>query len=221
MLYFAVGSRDLDGGLVCTASHNPKAYTGAKLVRRGAIALSGDSGIGELRELVTEGEPRPAGRAARRIARGRRRRGLPRGGAALHRSREGRADEGRARRRQRHGRADGRADPRLVPDRAGADVLGAGRGVPRPRAEPAARGEPARSSSTRCSRRAPTWASPGTATPTAASSSTTPASSSRATSSRRCSPSRSARRSRAPRILYDVRASRAVRDVVEGAGGTR
>jgi len=57
MLYFTVGSRDLDGGLVCTASHNPKAYTGAKLVRRGAIALSGDSGIGELRDLVTQGVP--------------------------------------------------------------------------------------------------------------------------------------------------------------------
>ena len=57
MLYFTVGSRDLHGGLMCTASHNPKAYTGAKLVRRGAIALSGDSGIGELREIVTGGEP--------------------------------------------------------------------------------------------------------------------------------------------------------------------
>jgi len=63
MLYFAVGSRELDGGLMCTASHNPKAYTGAKLVRRGAIALSGDSGIGELKALVTAGlpdEPRAA-----------------------------------------------------------------------------------------------------------------------------------------------------------------
>ena len=49
MLYYLVGSRDLDGGLMCTASHNPKRYTGAKLVRRGAIALSGDAGIGELR----------------------------------------------------------------------------------------------------------------------------------------------------------------------------
>jgi phosphomannomutase len=57
MLYFTVGSRDLDGGLMCTASHNPKAYTGAKLVRRGAIALSGDSGIGELKAIVTRGEP--------------------------------------------------------------------------------------------------------------------------------------------------------------------
>ncbi|MEZ0333637.1 MAG: phosphomannomutase/phosphoglucomutase [Gemmatimonadales bacterium] len=57
MLYWTVGSRDLDGGLMCTASHNPADYTGAKLVKRGALALSGDSGIGELREIVTAGEP--------------------------------------------------------------------------------------------------------------------------------------------------------------------
>jgi phosphomannomutase len=57
MLYWTVGSRELDGGLMCTASHNPKAYTGAKLVKRGALALSGDSGIGELREMVIDGEP--------------------------------------------------------------------------------------------------------------------------------------------------------------------
>jgi phosphomannomutase len=59
MLYWTVGSRELDGGLMCTASHNPKAYTGAKLVKRGALALSGDSGIGELRDLVASGEPGP------------------------------------------------------------------------------------------------------------------------------------------------------------------
>jgi phosphomannomutase len=52
MLYYLVGSRELDGGLMCTASHNPKAYTGAKLVREGAIALSGDSGIEEVRRAV-------------------------------------------------------------------------------------------------------------------------------------------------------------------------
>jgi len=55
MLYWTVGSRGLDGGLMCTASHNPKAYTGAKLVGRGALALSGDSGIGELRDLLVGG----------------------------------------------------------------------------------------------------------------------------------------------------------------------
>jgi phosphomannomutase len=57
MLYYLVGSRDLDGGLMCTASHNPKAYTGAKLVERGAVALSGDSGIGEIAALLAEGLP--------------------------------------------------------------------------------------------------------------------------------------------------------------------
>jgi phosphomannomutase len=59
MVYWTVGARELDGGLVCTASHNPKAYTGAKLVKRGAIALSGDSGIRELRDIVAAGDPGP------------------------------------------------------------------------------------------------------------------------------------------------------------------
>jgi phosphomannomutase len=52
MLYYLVGSRELDGGLMCTASHNPKEYTGAKLLREGAIALSGDSGIQDVRRAV-------------------------------------------------------------------------------------------------------------------------------------------------------------------------
>ncbi|MGA9875748.1 MAG: phosphomannomutase/phosphoglucomutase [Solirubrobacteraceae bacterium] len=55
MLYFLVGSRELDGGLMCTASHNPKAYTGAKLVRDGAIALSGDAGIQDIRREIERG----------------------------------------------------------------------------------------------------------------------------------------------------------------------
>jgi phosphomannomutase len=65
MLYYLVGSRDLDGGLMCTASHNPKAYTGAKLVRRGAIALSGDAGIDRVRALIDAGlgDPPGGGRA--------------------------------------------------------------------------------------------------------------------------------------------------------------
>ena len=57
MLYYLVGSRELDGGLMCTASHNPKAYTGAKLVREGAIALSGDSGIQDIRRMIEAGLP--------------------------------------------------------------------------------------------------------------------------------------------------------------------
>jgi phosphomannomutase len=55
MLYYLVGSRDLDGGVMCTASHNPKRYTGAKLVRRGALALSGEAGIDRVHELVEAG----------------------------------------------------------------------------------------------------------------------------------------------------------------------
>ncbi len=55
MLYFLVGSRGLDGGLMCTASHNPKAYTGAKLVSEGAIALSGERGIQDIRRVVQGG----------------------------------------------------------------------------------------------------------------------------------------------------------------------
>src|SRR5579884_1554178 len=61
MLYFLVGSRELDGGLMCTASHNPKKYTGAKLVRRGAVALSGDAGIGEIRARIEAGLGRARG----------------------------------------------------------------------------------------------------------------------------------------------------------------
>jgi phosphomannomutase len=55
MLYYLVGSRELDGGIMCTASHNPKAYTGAKLVREGALPLSGDAGIPELKEYALTG----------------------------------------------------------------------------------------------------------------------------------------------------------------------
>jgi phosphomannomutase len=69
MVYWTVGARELDGGLVCTASHNPKAYTGAKLVKRGAIALSGDSGIGELRDMVAAGDPGPPATQPGRIER--------------------------------------------------------------------------------------------------------------------------------------------------------
>jgi phosphomannomutase len=55
MLYHLVGSRELDGGAMVTASHNPKAYTGVKLVREGALPLSGEAGIGEVRDLIVAG----------------------------------------------------------------------------------------------------------------------------------------------------------------------
>jgi phosphomannomutase len=55
MLYYLVGSRELDGGLMCTASHNPKRFTGAKLVGRAALALSGDSGLDDVRDRIAAG----------------------------------------------------------------------------------------------------------------------------------------------------------------------
>ena len=55
MLYHLVGSRPLDGGAMVTASHNPKAYTGVKLVREGALPLSGDAGIGEVKAEIEAG----------------------------------------------------------------------------------------------------------------------------------------------------------------------
>src|SRR4051794_4296745 len=61
MLYWLVGSRDLDGGLMCTASHNPKPYTGAKMVERGSAALSGDRGLAEVRAHIENGLGDPPG----------------------------------------------------------------------------------------------------------------------------------------------------------------
>jgi phosphomannomutase len=67
MLYFQVGDADLDGGAIVTASHNPRQWNGIKLVRRGALALSGDAGITEIREALLAGRfatpvERPAGK---------------------------------------------------------------------------------------------------------------------------------------------------------------
>ena len=62
MLYYYVAHHDLEGGAIVTASHNPKEWNGAKLVRRGALALSGDAGIKEIREWLVAGrysEPAP------------------------------------------------------------------------------------------------------------------------------------------------------------------
>jgi phosphomannomutase len=50
MLYFAVGELELDGGVAITASHNPKEYTGMKIVRRGALPVGGDSGLLDIRD---------------------------------------------------------------------------------------------------------------------------------------------------------------------------
>src|SRR5690242_11118473 len=50
MVYFAVGELGLDGGIAVTASHNPKEYTGLKIVREGALPVGGESGLAEIRD---------------------------------------------------------------------------------------------------------------------------------------------------------------------------
>jgi phosphomannomutase len=66
MVYFAVADGGLDAGACITASHNPPRYTGMKLVREGALPLSGDSGIAEVGRLaLAEPLNHPASTAAR------------------------------------------------------------------------------------------------------------------------------------------------------------
>ena len=55
VMYFAVARDGHDGGAQITASHNPKQYNGIKLVRREAFPLSGEAGLGEIREMITGG----------------------------------------------------------------------------------------------------------------------------------------------------------------------
>jgi phosphomannomutase len=64
MVYFAVGELELGGGIMVTASHNPKQYTGMKVVREGALPVGGDSGLPEIRDRAAQGfgEAKPAGR---------------------------------------------------------------------------------------------------------------------------------------------------------------
>jgi len=54
MVYFAVGELELDGGIMVTASHNPKEYTGMKIVRRGALPVGGESGLLDVRDKALE-----------------------------------------------------------------------------------------------------------------------------------------------------------------------
>ena len=55
MVYYAVGELGLDGGICVTASHNPKEYTGMKIVRGGALPVGGDSGLEDVRAAAQAG----------------------------------------------------------------------------------------------------------------------------------------------------------------------
>ena len=55
MVYPRSATWGLDGGIQVTASHNPKEYTGMKIVRRGALPVGGDSGLLEIRDRALAG----------------------------------------------------------------------------------------------------------------------------------------------------------------------
>jgi phosphomannomutase len=63
MVYFAVTELDLEGGVCVTASHNPKQYTGMKIVRRGALPVGGESGLLDVRDRALRpfGPPKKRG----------------------------------------------------------------------------------------------------------------------------------------------------------------
>jgi phosphomannomutase len=63
MVYFAVGALDLEGGVMVTASHNPKDYSGMKIVRRGALPVGGDSGLLDIRARAMNLEDRSEGQS--------------------------------------------------------------------------------------------------------------------------------------------------------------
>jgi phosphomannomutase len=70
MLYFAVAHGNLGGGAQITASHNPKQYNGVKMVRSGALPLSGDAGIGDIRSMIADDAlPAPAPRPGSLVSR--------------------------------------------------------------------------------------------------------------------------------------------------------
>ena len=61
-LYVAVATDKLDGGVQITASHNPKQYNGMKMVRTEAFPLSGEAGISDIRDMIAAGTlPAPSG----------------------------------------------------------------------------------------------------------------------------------------------------------------
>jgi phosphomannomutase len=69
-MYFAVVDDRLDGGAQITASHNPGRYNGIKMVRAEALPLSGDAGIGEIRDMIANDQlPAPSGPAGQLTSR--------------------------------------------------------------------------------------------------------------------------------------------------------
>jgi phosphomannomutase len=69
-VYFATGELKAGGGIMITASHNPRDYNGMKLVREGARPISGDTGLNAIRDRIAAGlrDSAPARQGERRAA---------------------------------------------------------------------------------------------------------------------------------------------------------
>ena len=219
MVYYAVGSRELDGGVSVTASHNPKAVG-----RLQARARGRDRAVGRPRH-----PGRARGSSRREDFSSRAARGLGRARATSTRSSSATCSASSTPRRSGPMQVvldggNGMAGPMIgpildrLPDHRRAALLRAERRVPRPRAEPAAGGEPQADHRHGARARAPSSASPGTATPTAASSSTTRESSCPGDFLTALLAESILAKEPGATILYDVRASRAVPDTVEARG---
>jgi phosphomannomutase len=61
-VYFATDYFEMDGGIMVTASHNPRDYNGMKLVKAEARPISGDTGLLEIKALIESGQFTPASR---------------------------------------------------------------------------------------------------------------------------------------------------------------
>ena len=68
VVYYATFAREMDGGVMVTASHNPPDYNGMKFVREGSRPISGDSGLAEIRALAEAGRFTPPARVGERFA---------------------------------------------------------------------------------------------------------------------------------------------------------
>ncbi len=68
VVYYATFAREMDGGIMVTASHNPPDYNGMKFVREGSRPISGDNGLQDIRRIAESGVFTPPQRVGERFA---------------------------------------------------------------------------------------------------------------------------------------------------------
>lgn len=68
VVYFATFAKEMDGGIMVTASHNPTDYNGMKFVREGSRPISGDNGLQDIRRIAESGEFSTPARRGERFA---------------------------------------------------------------------------------------------------------------------------------------------------------